>query len=1016
MQVKTTITDTLTQAYLRKLSRENYLATISCIFVVTFSLLWMIFQFGSQTEVGKINVLSFFSDVMYVFASGMGAVWCIGITCRARYGLIRLDTRHQLAWLLISLGLLSNAIGGGIHAYFEAYIQKNPVPSPSDIGFTLFYIFTFAGLLLMPRVIQTAHSRIRIALDATITTLCILAFSWFFVLRPIFSSFSNPAMLYISVSYPFWDMLLVLAIVLILYQGIEPVLSPSLMLCAVGLLAQIIANTLYAISIPQGTYSSGTWYIDTFWFLGYMLIGLSAPYQYASIARSAYREHLQALPDGSKDIEYTSTEDSRNARSRSFSLHIFLTYIPLFLLLALVFYNAYTRTNDMIVQTLAVIVGVCVLLRWLLANVENDLLLEEREQRVADADLLRRLTARLAEEMQLDSLLSSTVSIASTELRFDAAVLLLIDDNNRSLDTQVNLLVRAVAAHSRRARTWRLQEQRLSQYAALHGKSVEIIWSERNNELPEELTSWHKELHIHSTLFVPLIYQGKIQGSIGFASRSLKPLNAHDTYLAGAFSEQVSSAIERVKLHEQAQEHERFAQALTSVAARLNSTIATGLSGRAEIFQMICAEGARALQADYALLYVPVAGGQLQAVASYTEEIELSGRGSDWPTIGSKERDAAFLNELQPALIHVYDTYSSSGALPVFSGPLQALIAPASHRQADTAPLRTVSGSLRAYRHLTLRAALARRDVQTAILAPLISGNQAVALLVLARSHKLRAHHAPAFASTDLSQAQDYAEQAAIAFTNAQLYQQLHDAHHQLQELDQLKDQFMVTASHELRTPLTSVQGYLELLAQFGPDLPLEQQQDFLQKARRGCDELVLLLSNVMDASRLEIEAGIRPALMQRVSMQEVIDDVITLVDPQLTQEHREVKVYIPAPVFVRADPARVRQVLLNLSSNALKYSPAGTPLAYHTRVLADRSSVLIGISDKGKGIKPEDQAQLFQRFVRLESDLNSSVRGSGLGLYISRRLIEAMNGRLWVESMGIPGAGSTFYIQLPLA
>ncbi len=111
-----------------------------------------------------------------------------------------------------------------------------------------------------------------------------------------------------------------------------------------------------------------------------------------------------------------------------------------------------------------------------------------------------------------------------------------------------------------------------------------------------------------------------------------------------------------------------------------------------------------------------------------------------------------------------------------------------------------------------------------------------------------------------------------------------------------------------------------------------------------------------------------------------------------------------------------MRQVLLNLSSNALKYSPAGTPLTYHARALADRSSVVIGVSDKGKGIRPEDQVQLFQRFVRLESDLNSSVRGSGLGLYISRRLIEAMNGRLWVESSGIPGAGSTFYIQLPLA
>ena len=77
---------------------------------------------------------------------------------------------------------------------------------------------------------------------------------------------------------------------------------------------------------------------------------------------------------------------------------------------------------------------------------------------------------------------------------------------------------------------------------------------------------------------------------------------------------------------------------------------------------------------------------------------------------------------------------------------------------------------------------------------------------------------------------------------------------------------------------------------------------------------------------------------------------------------------------------------------------------------------MIISITDRGKGIAPEDHAQLFQRFVRLESDLNSPVRGSGLGLYISRRLVEAMGGKIWIESRGIPGEGSTFHIQLPLA
>jgi signal transduction histidine kinase len=366
---------------------------------------------------------------------------------------------------------------------------------------------------------------------------------------------------------------------------------------------------------------------------------------------------------------------------------------------------------------------------------------------------------------------------------------------------------------------------------------------------------------------------------------------------------------------------------------------------------------------------------------------------------------------------------TSSGLLPAVTGPLLALPMPTAHRHEQrgvsttTGPVRVPTGGLRGRKMISLRTVLMQRGVRTAIFAPLIVGNAAVALLVLARSSAANTHHRRFYTRADLEQARDFAEQATIAFTNTQLYHQLHQAHKQLQELDQLKDQFMITASHELRTPLTSVQGYLELLAQFGDMVPPEQRQEFLQKARRGCDELVLLLSNVMDASRLEIEAGIRPAHLEPVSVNRVIQDVITLIEPQLNQEKRRIYVNVPEPLEVRADPARLRQVVLNLCTNALKYSPAGTPLGFSARVYQDqRPSAIISVADRGKGIRPEDQGQIFQRFVRLESDLNSAVRGSGLGLYISRRLIEAMDGRIFVESSGIPGEGSIFSIQLPLA
>jgi signal transduction histidine kinase len=220
-----------------------------------------------------------------------------------------------------------------------------------------------------------------------------------------------------------------------------------------------------------------------------------------------------------------------------------------------------------------------------------------------------------------------------------------------------------------------------------------------------------------------------------------------------------------------------------------------------------------------------------------------------------------------------------------------------------------------------------------------------------------------------------------------------------------------------LRTPLTAVQGYLELLEHYHSSLSTDQHQEFLQKASRGCEELVLLLNNVMDASRLEIEAGIRPAHLERISVREVVEHVIDLVVLQATQERRSIQVHIPSHLTVKADPTHLRQVVLNLSANALKYSPPGTPLIFSARAFfMQGSSVVISVTDRGKGIKPQDQTRLFQRFMRLESDLNRTVRGSGLGMYISRRLVEAMNGRIWIESTGIQGTGTTFHVQLPLA
>ena len=256
-------------------------------------------------------------------------------------------------------------------------------------------------------------------------------------------------------------------------------------------------------------------------------------------------------------------------------------------------------------------------------------------------------------------------------------------------------------------------------------------------------------------------------------------------------------------------------------------------------------------------------------------------------------------------------------------------------------------------------------------------------------------------------------QQTAAARENAQLYQELRIAYTRLSELDQLKDAFLTTASHELRTPLTVVQGYLEVLREM-EDAPLEMRRSFLEKACRACDELVLLQANIMDASRLKVDAASLRCTC--IVVKDIISAVSELFEPWVAQAQQSIKVDIDPAITVLADETRLKQVLHNLLANAVRYSYPHTCIRVSATKDEEAHMARVSVSDRGPGIPLEKQAEVFDKFVRLERDLNSKVRGSGLGLYISRQLVEAMQGVITVESSGIKGEGSTFSFTLPLA
>ncbi len=243
-------------------------------------------------------------------------------------------------------------------------------------------------------------------------------------------------------------------------------------------------------------------------------------------------------------------------------------------------------------------------------------------------------------------------------------------------------------------------------------------------------------------------------------------------------------------------------------------------------------------------------------------------------------------------------------------------------------------------------------------------------------------------------------------------------AYEQQRQVNQLKDQFMLHINHELRTPLTAVQGCVELLSMYNDRLTEEKRTLYCQTALASCEELSLLIDNVLDVTQLDQQDNLPRCTV--LALAKVARDVIAHLDPRAVQDHQFL-VEIPEELSVWADLQFLRQVLRNLLANACKYTPARTSVTITATLYCDElqapeapPQICISVQDRGPGIPLAEQPLLFDKFVRLQRDHSGSIRGSGLGLFICRQLVEAMGGRIWVESTGVADAGSRFSFTLP--
>jgi two-component system, NtrC family, sensor kinase len=463
-----------------------------------------------------------------------------------------------------------------------------------------------------------------------------------------------------------------------------------------------------------------------------------------------------------------------------------------------------------------------------------------------------------------------------------------------------------------------------------------------------------------SALGAPLLRKGDVVGVLFVAKKVPQPFTAKQIELVTTFADQALIAIENTRLltelRESLQQQTATADVL-KVISRSTFDLKTVLNTLVESAARLC-------DADQATITRPIEGKffRAEAYGFSPEFIELVRDVPVVPERGSITARAL----LEGTVIHVAD---------VLTDP-----------------------------DYTFAEAQKLGDFRTILGVPMLRGGTPIGVLALTRSD------VRPFTDRQIELANTFADQAAIAIENVRLFNEIQDKNRQLQQASENKSQFVSSMSHELRTPLNAIIGLTEMMvtnaARFGTEKALEP----LQRVNRAGTHLLGLINQVLDLSK--IEAGKLELNPQIVLLAPLIDEVVGTTR-QLAEQNKN-RLILNAQEnlgVLTVDPLRLRQILLNLLSNACKFTKEGEVKLRASRV-NEHDWVELSVSDTGIGMTPEQQAKLFEEFTQADATTAQRFGGTGLGLAIARKLARMMGGDVTVTSE--PGKGSAFTVRLP--